>query len=85
MYLSTLGPLHGEDNDALVVQVVKGQASIAKQKVFSIRRALLRILLGYACGQQLLAGRVFVAHTQRLQVLQTADLCEVCGSVSFNF
>ena len=84
MNLRALGPLHGKDNDALAVQIVEGQASTAKQKVFSIRRAPLRILLGYACGQQLLAGRVFVTHTQRLQVLQPADLCEVRGSISFN-
>jgi hypothetical protein len=90
MYPRALGPLDGKDNDALVVQILEGQASIAKQKFFfSTRRALLRILLRYARGQQLLAGRVFIAHTQRLQVLQTTDLhprvCETRRCISFNF
>ena len=84
MCLRAFGTLDGEDNDALVVQVLEGQSSIAKQKVFSIRRALLRIFRGYAGGQQLLAGRVFVTHTLRLQVLQTTDLWEVRGCISLN-
>ena len=68
MCLGALGPLDGTDNDDLVVQILKGQASIAKQKVFSIRRALLRIFRGYALRQQLiLACRVSVTHTQRLK------------------
>ena len=84
VYLTAPGPLDGKDNDALVVQILKGQTSIAKQKVFSTRRALLRKFCGYARGHQLLASRVFVTHTQRLQVLQTADPWEVRGSISFN-
>jgi len=36
-YLRALGPLDGEDNDTLVVEVGEGEAGIAKQKVCSIR------------------------------------------------
>jgi hypothetical protein len=35
MCLGALGPPHGKDNDALVVQILKGQARIAKQKVLA--------------------------------------------------
>ena len=46
MYLRARRPLDGKDNDALPIQIVKGKASIAKQKVFSIRRDFLGTLLG---------------------------------------
>ena len=44
-YLRPLGPLDSKDNDALVVEVGEGETGIAKEKVFSIRRAFLRIFL----------------------------------------
>ena len=44
MCLGARGPLDGTDNDDVVVQILKGQASIAKQKVFSIWRALFLFL-----------------------------------------
>ena len=49
-YVRALGPLDGKDKDALVVEVGEGEAGIAKHKVFGIRRAFLRIFLGYAVG-----------------------------------
>lgn len=62
--LRTLGPLDGKRNDTLVVEVIHGESCVPKQKVFGIRRASLRTFRGYACGQQLRASWVFVAHTQ---------------------
>ena len=66
-----------------VVQILKGHANIDKQKV--IGWTLLRIFLGYARRHQLLACRVSVTYTQRLQVLQTADLCEVWTQGEFGY
>jgi len=40
-----------KNNDALVVEVGGGETGISKEKVFSIRRAFLRIFFGYPCGQ----------------------------------
>jgi hypothetical protein len=73
-YLRALGPLDGKDKDTLVVEVGQGEAGIAKQKVFSIRRASLRIFLGYARGQQLRAGWVVVTDAEGLQIFQSSDM-----------
>jgi hypothetical protein len=80
-----LGPLDGKDNDTPVVEVIHGESCVAKQIVFSMRRASLGILRGYACGQELRSSRVFVAQnlsTHRHGILRPPHSCPVHRGLS---